>query len=345
MVGISCGGGSSTATSAVSTTATPESTAPETEPSVDDTTTTAASTTTVPGLSLASLPGRVALLAIDCATAVGEPSRQTMQVCLVDPDGTDLVLASDPGLDAGYPGWSNDGSVVYFVDERGTVYVNADGSGQRVRGRGEAPFPGESPDGTWVVYTPYGDPGFAIEPAGGGDRIDVVTSPDACCQIARWSPDSRSLVHTQFEPGAEVCAQLWRVDIDTLATMPLTGPGSVNEEAVLCVETDSGRWSPDGSAILFTTEDPATGTARPYVVLPDGAGLRPLVPDGVFDDPEWLLGSIAWSPDGRAVMFSAFVGISVGLYVMTPDGSTVLEVDLPAQSVAGLADIAWAPGL
>jgi Tol biopolymer transport system component len=56
-----------------------------------------------------------------------------------------------------------------------------------------------------------------------------------------------------------------------------------------------GTWSPDGTAIVFTSE--RDGSADLYRVKPDGTALERLTDDPAYDD------QAAFSPDGRQLVF------------------------------------------
>lgn len=376
-----CGSGTTQAgTSAASTTAATVSTSAAATTAVADSTapapttvppTTAAPSTTV-GFSLSSLPGKIAFQAPGCAQeltpddleaigsiesveeaaqVVGGMMDNTMQICVINPDGSGLKVVSDPKRDAGYPGWSNDGNTIYFVDERGTMYVEADGSNLRKRDKKETPVPGESPDGKWYVFAPLNGIGFSITSIGSGSGVattrKVVTTSGACCQIARWSPDSKYLLYTEYEDSGRSCLQLWKVDIETKERTKLTGSETPAASIGACVYPDSGRWSPDGTAILFEAELKGQDVERPYLVAPDGSDPRPLLPDNAFSDPNWVLGAIAWSPDGRAVVLSAVTetGVGNGAYIVSADGKNVLPIDVSNVALVAAAELAWAPGL
>lgn len=304
------------------------------------TTNSVATSTTDGPFALASLPGRVAVHGAGCASN----GAARMQICIMDPDGSDLVVV-DAGENAGYPGWSNDGSQLYFVDDPGTMLVDADGSNVRVRRAGDPAVPGASPDGRWFVYTPYGATGFWIAEAateGSGAGQQIVATSTACCQIARWSPDSRSLVYTELP--SDDCAQLWVVDVATRERRQLTGDGVPGSPEDLCVALDSGRWSPTGDAILFSDDGVRSGEYRAYLIDPAGGEVRPLLAADSFADPEWMVGAMAWSPDGAAVMVSVVAGVDGGLFVVETATGRMIAVDV-AWITAGIADIAWAPGL
>ena len=279
----------------------------------------------------------------------GGMGNATTQICVIDPDGRGLMVVSNPKLNAGYPGWSNDLKTLYFADDRGTILVDADGSNMRKRKKGELPTPGESPDGKWSVFALSNGIGFSITSIDPGVvpavTKKVVTTRESCCLIARWSPDSKFLVYTEYESRAQDCLQLWKVDIDTRERTKLTGIGTPSESFGICVYPDSGRWSPDGTAILYTAELKEPDVQRPYLVAPDGSNPRALLTDSAFDDPEWFAGAVAWSPDGRALILNVVTMTGGGTYIVSADGTEKLKFAADSMALRVVADFAWAPGL
>jgi Tol biopolymer transport system component len=273
---------------------------------------------------------------------IGGP--RSLQVCIMNPDGSDLKVASNPKGDADYPGWSYDGSKLLFGIEGGWAIVNADGSNRHVRKENEIPTPYQSPDGKWRLYGRELVPGLFIAPIDQKKGRRLIKVPEYCCLRGNWSPDSRFVLYTAYDDAARKCMQLWRIDIESGQTFKITGKGTPSESRKVCVFPDSAKWSPDGSTILFEEDGTISDHYRLHLVDPDGANPRSLLAEDSFGDVNWDTSAFAWSPDGKAIMFGVVTDDgSGGLFVSTPDGKTMLRVDvrIPAQ----VADaIAWAPG-
>lgn len=348
------------ATTAAPTTAAPTST---------EATTTAAPTTTEAPFTLESLPGKVAIAGPGCGDEepalspedlaslgtiqsveeamqlIGGGGSTTIQICVMNPDGSDLRLVSKPNADADSPGWSYDGKTLLFGTDRKWVIVNADGSGYHLRKKFEIPTPYQSPDGKWYLYREQGETGVRIAPIDQPTGRRLVTTSAYCCGNAAWSPDSRFVLYTAYDDAARKCLQLWRIDIGTGETFKITGTGTPSEGRKVCVYPDSARWSPDGSSIMFVEDGTISGRYRLHLVSPDGSNPRDLLPDDAFSATQWDSAVFAWSPDGKAVMFEVVTDDGGGgLFVSPPDGSVLLEVK-NAPSLLVASEIAWAPGL
>lgn len=55
-------------------------------------------------------------------------------------------------------------------------------------------------------------------------------------------------------------------------------------------------------AIAALEQSGFDGTSVVCVVDPDGGNLRPLLPEGMVADPDWMATASAWSPDGSAIL-------------------------------------------
>lgn len=344
------------ATTVAPTTAAPTSTAA---------TTTAAPTTTEAAFTLESLPGKVAIGGPGCGSdtplpddlasigtiqsveeamqLIGGAGSTTMQICVMNPDGSGLVLVSNPKGDAEEPYWSFDGSKILFGAGSWAI-VNADGTGRHARKKGELPVPFGSPDGKWRLYGKRTESGLFIGPADESEGRKLVKVREFCCLRGSWSPDSRFVLYTAWDDRAEKCLQLWRIDIASGERFKITGTGTPSEGRKICVYPDSARWSPDGSNIMFVEDGTISRRYRLHLVSPDGTNPREFLPDAAFSATQWDSSTFAWSPDGKAVMFDVVTDDgSGGLFVSPPDGSVILPVRA-ASSVLAVSEIAWAPG-
>jgi len=272
------------------------------------------------------------------------------QVCLMKPDGSELVLLSEPGSMAEAPGFTHDGTMLYFFTQDAAFVADVDGTNLRKWDWADtARLPwNASPDGRWYTQQRV-EPGFRLYEAGDDYKKEpgrrIIARNATCCSEQRWSPDSTSVL--AYDTRRE-CNSLWKIDVRTLEEVPLTGPGSPSEDSGLCVLLDSARWSPDGSAILVSSYD-VDEDPRIFLLDADGSNPRLLLDDGdvavdpVYGVEGWFAGPAAWSPDGRAVIVTVGTPLTE-FYVAWVDGSRIERVGPPSLSTAAVIGIAWAPG-
>lgn len=273
----------------------------------------------------------------------------TMEICVMRPDGSGLIRVSEPEIDAESPGWTLDGESVMYRSNFQWFVVDADGANRRVWDDPTYLPWRVSPDETMYVSTFVHDDQVYLTPVGEVreserssaflSRADDYFSTSAF----RWSPDSR---HVLYHAGSAECPALWKVDVVTLERMPLTGPGSPNRDVPLCVLDDAASWSPDGSTILVVDYEGFGPDSRPYLMDSDGSNFRPLIGDDVFDDPEWMVTDVAWSPDGKFIMVDVLstpelMAGEPSLHVVRiADG---LVTPIPTGFVSAIVDLAWMP--
>lgn len=112
------------------------------------------------------------------------------------------------------------------------------------------------------------------------------------------SPSGKAIV---YSAAHQFGFDVWLTDADTKERWNLTS--TLHEDAY------NPRWSPDGTRIVFATEEAV------YVMRADGRGLRRLV-----SEPHDL--ALSWSPDGTRVAWSATRRTTSGSTPRTsaPDG-------------------------
>ena len=128
------------------------------------------------------------------------------------------------------------------------------------------------------------------------------------------SPDGQKIAHVRFGGGVK---QLWVMNADGTGQVQLLN--DINIDTPPCP-----RWSPNGSKLLFTVDDP---DQEVYVVNADGTGLTNLTDNPAAD------GQARWSPDGTKIFFLSLrdPGPNPAYpddehYVMNADGTGVIRL-------------------
>ena len=247
-----------------------------------------------------------------------------------EPDGTDeQLLIAGP---AESPHWSPDGSRLSIATFSGDLVVTGiikpDGSGLVQLNTGlpiNTPASAWSPNGSrladevWSDANPSFVPGvFTMRSSDGGDLRRLTANPYGGHDIpADYAPDGSRLLFLRENPQLSHGGRL------ALFEIGLDGMG-ITQLTRWSLNAGSGRWSPDGSRIVF-----AVGAGRSkgsiWTIRPDGTGLRKL-----FQDPR---GGFAfqptWAPSGDHILFALIPAFTTGgedLYSIGPDGSGLTQV-------------------
>ena len=364
MVGAGCGSGGATpeATAVDSVGSGTEASGPEDSSTPISTATgnSAESTTSVSvvgttttfadkGLVLSDLPGRIAFSAFSCEA--GPPTsfevNDDARICIMNPDATDVVEVVAPDVMAHQLVWTWDGSKLLFYGQEKAWMVAPDGTGLTERDALVPPVSNQSPDGSWRVTSRRTEVGFWRQPADAtreNPQWQQVTFGDEdCCEEVGWSPDGSKIVYT-VGLDTEGCAQIWTADINSGETTQVTGPGTPNESQLTCPEWGKARWSPDGEWILFNDEGSALDVGQAMIVHPDGTGLRPLVADQSELPSGWFTSLLAWAPDSSAVAMTGFHDMGTTMFIVSVDGTELVEVTDAPFGVTSATDMTWAPG-
>lgn len=208
-----------------------------------------------------------------------------------------------------------------------TYVMNADGSNPHKIWSDHANFPHDpawSPDGQWIALAGEQDNHagiFAIRPDGSGAQRLTENGGDS---EPTWSPDGAHIAFERELPGKHT---IFVMDAGGGNAHPVTN-GSYDEDPL---------WSPKDSRIVFSRV--VNDNVDVYVMDADGSNVRRLTGDPALDGP------VAWSPDGRQILFSSSRGsrpgtYQVSLYLMNADGSDVRRLAL-GPDLTGWAS--WSP--
>jgi serine/threonine-protein kinase len=175
---------------------------------------------------------------------------------------------------------------------------------------GARPFSGTgwyavSRSGTLVYASAVGSIDKTLVWVDRSGRSVPVTSRRAAYSAPRLSPDGSRIAVTVYAPDGT--PDVWTYDLQHGSLSRLTLEGF----------NTSGLWSPDGTAMVFTSRRAGDRIFKPWVMPADGSGAaRRLLIDDV---PSW---STSWSPDGKWLAVSRFSGASgMDVLVMPSDGS------------------------
>jgi Tol biopolymer transport system component len=212
------------------------------------------------------------------------------------------------------PRWSPDGRRIAF-HRAGDIWVmGADGSGaHRITSGGPNDInPSWSPNGGRLVFSRTTDGTLAgrslyVVSATGGTAQRLTTTSDGCAVEPTWSATGRYVVYWDKCPGGVISPgstgnALRKVNTTTGAITTVVGTaGLPTPEGQFLFSGTGPDVTPDGSHVVFTALDQASGNYCIAITDLSGGGFRCLSStiEWVFlaDDP-------AVSPDGRLVVYT-----------------------------------------
>jgi Tol biopolymer transport system component/DNA-binding winged helix-turn-helix (wHTH) protein len=230
-------------------------------------------------------------------------------------------LTSLPGQER-HPSFSPDGNQIAVAwdgenADNQDIYVKVIGEGVPLRvttNPSADRTPAWSPDGRYIAFVRSAEKeaGLFVIPALGGHerKVGSLTPPHEWPAGPSWSPDGRLLV-LHDRSGPEAALSIFVFSIENLERRKLTSP-SPN-----AVGDIAPTISPDGRTVAFNRISVAGGI---YVVPLAGGE-----PKRVTLEQDWRIERLAWSPDGRELVFSASGGAaesSGNLWKVSASGGT-----------------------
>ncbi|HEY6991099.1 MAG TPA: winged helix-turn-helix domain-containing protein [Bryobacteraceae bacterium] len=245
-----------------------------------------------------------------------------------------VPLTSYPGYER-YPSFSPDGTRVAFTwDEPGkrpsNIYMKLIGAGDPVRLTSDPKgdfAPAWSPDGRWIAFLRARDGGHAsviVMAAVGGQERELtqiefpVTSilhhwPLIGPPFLAWSPDANWLLALEKTDQA-LNNRIIRISVETGEKRAVTSP--FQETTGMPAGDECLALSPDGKILAFTRS--ATFSFSDIYVVPVSQDLLPMrQPQRLTHDNKNISG-LAWTADGRNLVFSSTRGGKLELWQMAP---------------------------
>ncbi|WP_144715228.1 PD40 domain-containing protein [Curtobacterium pusillum] len=195
------------------------------------------------------------------------------------------------------PNWTADGRLVVNAD--GVLWtLPADGSGkpQQVDLEGVPPLNNDhvlDPDGV-TVHVSANDFHIWSAPLAGGPATRVTSEDGGLHFLHGVSPDGTELAYVRLDESSDT---VW--SSGTIRAMAVDGSAdrAVTTEPAAA---DGPEWTPDGTWILFNTEQFGAGHAQVARVRPDGSGLEQLTVD---EHVNWFPHP---APTGDAAVYLSF---------------------------------------
>ncbi|MGH9839186.1 MAG: winged helix-turn-helix domain-containing protein [Blastocatellia bacterium] len=217
-----------------------------------------------------------------------------------------VPLTSFPGVES-EPAFSPDGSRIAFVwngekEDNFDIYVQLINAGPPLRLTSDPDrdiAPAWSPDGSHIAFTRvHGIAGsertiFLIPAMGGAERkLLSISSAGESWLAARlsWSPDGKLLAFSGKE-SPQSMSSIFMLSTETLEQRQLLSPPAGYSDS-------NPAFSPDGKRLAFIRR---LGTSSQEIYLAPTAGGEP----GRLTYDNRTIDSVAWTPDGRALVFTS----------------------------------------
>lgn len=323
---------------------------------------------TDPGLTWSSSNATVATVALGIVTAVGPGTAQITAegggkrgTTTVSVTTTIRTLSQDllPTGVLGFSSARNGGELdAYIVSSSGLTRITASGDQEQ--------FDGWSPNGSRIAVLRFPvDVDFFTSHTLNVDGTDDVLVSNG---IVNWAPDWKhrgSIVanqvmisnadgsgsHTVGPAGYFLDGPWWShdgsrfafaysPDAVTLADIYVAnadGSGLIDVTNTPALSETFADWSPDGSTLAISGENfPAGIGSGIFTVSANGTGLKQLTkevdPRGDYE-PQW-------SPDGKRIMFTTYLGATFGIYIIAPEGGNAQRFS-PSGFFSGFGK--WSP--
>jgi TolB protein len=210
--------------------------------------------------------------------------QQELDICVANPDGTNIVDVSLSPSRETNPQWANTGKSLIFVSDRSGIpniwSVNLGGSNMKNLSNVQKSdiSPSFSPDGQTILFESQRDENSEIYVmnAGGQNPINLTQNP-AADTLPQWSPDGQYIAFRSDRDGGK---DIYVMKADGTAVVNVTKTPDLLESAFI--------WSLDSQRIIYSSPKADQGSDI-YAVNRDGSNKADLTNStGDNVDPQWI---------------------------------------------------------
>lgn len=229
------------------------------------------------------------------------------------------------------PAFSPDGTLVAFRQSdgasKGGIYaavVGGEKTVQLTRDTGDC-CPTWSPDSRQIAFSRYSDGVLSIltVPALGGMEHLLYRGPSSMGGGLSWSPDGNSIAYVASPSGDRTRSTISLLSLTDYNSQEITAPppGYLDR---------SPMFSPDAKRLAFIRSTIAGVSNDIYVMSTSGGN-----PKRLTFDHRPIMGSPAWTADGREIIFSSDRGAATGLWRVSSTGC------LPSPVAGPVGEAVW----
>ena len=240
------------------------------------------------------------------------------------------------------PSFSPDGKKLAFAwngekEDNYDIYVkqvdSPDPAQPLVTNPAEDTSPAWSPDDKRVAFLRREGSRVAIvliSSIGGPERalsgIADVRLPRSLGSQLSWSPDGKWLAYSGQAPGER--QSIWAVQVDTLEHRRLTTIPTPTQGGAAGASDYCPSFSPDGHWLAFARQ--LGGYVAELYRVPIAQDLRPAgEPERIYEQRHPVVGGIAWTADGRDLVYSAGNDLTQSLWRVSVSGGPPLRMPWP----------------
>ena len=232
-----------------------------------------------------------------------------------------LIAPPKRGYDY-FPRFSPDGQTVAFVRDADIFLARTAGGEPKRLTFGDTGVSALdwTPDGAYIVFLSYrqGEGIRLLKVSVSGGQPERLSLPPRFHEGLSLARHGHRLLFTQHEENSNI----WRYEV-----LPTAAQSAPPTKLIASTGWNfSPQYSPDGKKVAFISSRTGyRGNFEVWICNPNGSNPQRLT---FFNDPDCLISTPRWSPDGREIIFSAPADKHEGIYVLNAERGPLRRVTI-----------------